>query len=174
MPTSVIGYCSNSGRLVRLLLTNCPPVVGIFVVQDESQPASPFISYIGTMKYERGSQFLILHTIYLIYSTKLVVIDFVQRTWYLLVSLSGENVVSADQYRILHAAQRHSMFRIALWSGYCKIEKFSPMDAAPLKPTMSGPICHLKGHSRRLSLFFSQLNSTNIFHPGAATLPEFS
>ena len=98
----MIGYCSNSGCL---LPTKCLLVAGISVVLDISQTVGPFISYIGILNCERSSRFLIVHTLYLIYSTTLVVIDFVHRTWHLLVSLSGENVLSVDQYCILHVAQ---------------------------------------------------------------------
>ncbi len=62
-------------------------------------------------------------------STFLVVIDFVQRTWHLFVSLSGDNVMSVNQYRILHVSQKYTMFRIARCSDFCNIEKSLSMDA---------------------------------------------
>lgn len=60
-----------------------------------------------------------------------MVIDFVQRFWHLLVSLSSEDVLSVDQYCILHVAQEYSMFRIARRLDFCNSEKSLSMDANP-------------------------------------------
>ena len=65
------------------------------------------------------------------YSTILVAIDFVQRTWHLSMSLSSEDVLSVDQYCILHVSQKKSMFRIARSSDFCTIEHPLSTDATP-------------------------------------------